>query len=267
MPDIDANEKAWGKAYHWRDAGDEWSKVWGGTEAMWWTTLFPRIRALVPTRTILEIAPGFGRCTQYLKELCGRLDVVDLNEKCIEACKERFEAASNIHYHVNDGRSLPMIEDESVDFAFSYDSLVHVDRDVLGAYLHELKRKLTPEGFGFIHHSNFATKVAGGERNPETGRLRENVHWRDETVSADGFLELCNDAGLHCVSQEIINWGQVSQCDVISRFSRRPPASGSYERWENDRFMVAASDASHVARVYDLAGPARPWVNSRRVSD
>ena len=47
-----------------------------------------------------------------------------------------------------------MVEDGSVDFAFSFDSLVHAEADVLGAYLGELARKLKPDGVGFIHHSN-----------------------------------------------------------------------------------------------------------------
>ena len=47
-----------------------------------------------------------------------------------------------------------MVDDESIDFAFSADSLVHADLDVIAAYLSELARTLRPNGVGFIHHSN-----------------------------------------------------------------------------------------------------------------
>ena len=64
---------------------------------------------------MLELAPGFGRATQYLKELCDRLIVVDLSERCIAACRERFAAAHNIEYHINDGTSLAMVPERAID--------------------------------------------------------------------------------------------------------------------------------------------------------
>ena len=41
----------------------------------------------------------------------------DRDEACIDACRKRFESDSRITCQVNDGRSLAMIDDESVDFA------------------------------------------------------------------------------------------------------------------------------------------------------
>src|SRR6266478_5857216 len=107
--------------YDWKQAGEEWSEPWGASEAQWNGTIFPRIRDCVPTGTILEIAPGFGRWTHFLKDLCQQLVVVDLSTKCIEACQARFADCTHITYHVNDGKSLAMIADESIDFVFSFD--------------------------------------------------------------------------------------------------------------------------------------------------
>lgn len=112
---------------------------------------------LLPAGTILEIAPGFGRWTQYLKDLCDELVIVDLSERCIDACRERFAGESNIEYHVNDGRSVDMIGSGTVDLAFSFDSLVHVDTDTLGSYLAGFARVLSPDGVAVIHHSNMGT--------------------------------------------------------------------------------------------------------------
>ena len=113
----------------------------------------------MPARTILEIAPGFGRWTQFLRPLCEDLIVVDLSPKCIEACQARFAEYGNITYHVNDGRSLDMVPNDAIDFAFSFDSLVHVESDVLHGYLSQLAQKLTPEGVAFLHHSNVGAYV------------------------------------------------------------------------------------------------------------
>ncbi len=68
--------------------------------------------------------------------------------------KKRFISNDNIEYHINDGKSLEQIQDESIDFAFSFDSLVHAESDVIQAYLEQLGKKLKPDGVGFIHHSN-----------------------------------------------------------------------------------------------------------------
>ena len=105
MASVEQNLTVW-ERWDWSQEGEEWSASWGGTEALWRTVLLPRIDAYVPTGTILEIAPGYGRWTQYLKDLCNRLIVVDLASQCIEHCRERFAADRNIEYHVNDGRSL-----------------------------------------------------------------------------------------------------------------------------------------------------------------
>jgi len=79
---------------------------------------------------------------------------VDLNSNCISACQERFADVKHAAFYANDGKSLAMVEDSSVDFAFSFDSLVHAEMDVIEAYCRELSRKLSPSGVAFIHHSN-----------------------------------------------------------------------------------------------------------------
>jgi hypothetical protein len=56
--------------------------------------------------------------------------------------------------------SLDVAVDGSVDFVFSFDSLVHVEMDVIEAYLKQLAAKLTPNGVGFIHRSNLGQYAA-----------------------------------------------------------------------------------------------------------
>ena len=177
MPSVNENAAIWTKEWDWSREGDEWSDWLGGTEAMWFGCILPRLHAFLPAPSILEIAPGFGRWTQYLKEQCDRLTVVDLAENCIEHCRERFKDDSHIAYHVNDGRSLEMVPNDSIDVAVSFDSLVHVDMDVLGSYVEQLQQKLTPTGVGIIHHSNMGSyrPVATLARRAP-GRVRGSAH-------------------------------------------------------------------------------------------
>jgi SAM-dependent methyltransferase len=241
MPEIGENAAIWDGTWDWSDRGDEWSRWWGGTPALWNGGLLPRIHAFVPAPTVLEIAPGFGRWTQYLRQLADRLVIVDLAQQCIDSCRERFADAHNIEYHVNDGRSLEMVEDDSVDFAFSFDSLVHVESDVLDAYLEQLARKLKPDGVGFIHHSNVGTLRAAARlahRTPERlrrrlvdrGLLLDIYAWRAESVTAAGFAARCEAVGLACIGQETISWEHGPfLMDCLSTFTPR----GS--RWDRPR--------------------------------
>src|SRR5438876_1112599 len=82
--------------YDWKDAGEEWSTPWGTSSAQWSGAILPRIRDCLPTDTILEIAPGYGRWTQYLKDYCRELSIVDRIDECIAACGHRFAANSHV---------------------------------------------------------------------------------------------------------------------------------------------------------------------------
>ena len=93
---LNGNRLTWDVDYSWADGGDSWSEQWGGPEKQWRGAILPRIRAFVPARTCLEIAPGHGRWTQFLKDLCDQLIVVDLSASCIAACQQRFSNCANI---------------------------------------------------------------------------------------------------------------------------------------------------------------------------
>src|SRR6516225_7004394 len=157
--------------YDWTEAGEEWSQPWGSSAAQWAGTILPRIRQCLPAKTILEIAPGFGRWTHYLKDYCNKLWAVDKSNDCIDACRQRFASVSHVRCVLNDGRSLSMTPDGSVDFVFSFDSFVHPDREIVEAYLRQLGAKLKIGGKGFIHHSNFGEYVnSARDRLPEGAR-------------------------------------------------------------------------------------------------
>ena len=46
-----------------------------------------------------------------------------------------------------------MAADASIDFAFSFDSLVHAEANILESYISELARVLKANAIAFIHHS------------------------------------------------------------------------------------------------------------------
>src|ERR1035437_1617743 len=178
MPDVRWNAAYWAGGYDWSLKGEEWSTVWGSSSAQWFGAILPRIRCFVPTANVLEIAPGFGRWTRFLATMCDRYYGVDISTECVDQCRKRF-SVSHMEFFANDGTSLSMIPDGSIDFAFSFDSLVHVDTSVIKAYVAQLISKLSPKGAAFIHHSNLAALES------PTGE----IHMRDPSVSARLFRE------------------------------------------------------------------------------
>jgi hypothetical protein len=261
VPSIETNKAVWGHDYTWPERGDEWSAPWGSAAMQWHGVIRPRIHTFLPARVALEIAPGYGRWTQFLQSEAHHLVVVDLNEACIEGCKERFAGATNISYHVNDGRSLAMVDDESVDFAFSFDSLVHGDLDVLRAYLAELSKKLSPDGVAFLHHSNigvYARQWAIERRLPR--RMSEamarlgfagNTHDRDFSVTAAAVEKACREVGLACVAQETVNWGHTLRIDAFSTMTRTGSKWARPNRVRANRhFMRQAADARQLDELY-----------------
>jgi SAM-dependent methyltransferase len=227
MPSMELNRQFWGTTYDWSGGGDEWSANWGRTETQWHGSILPRIRRHLPVHTILEIAPGFGRWTQFLAGLCERLILVDLSEKCISACQARFRDLQHVEYHVNDGQSLSFVAPNSVDFVFSFDSLVHVEAEVVESYVSEIGRILKHGGGAFLHHSNLgeysvlcaiASFIYSHHRlrkifRPEN--LLPNLHGRAMSMSAALFRAHAERAGVVCVTQERIDWGQTRAIDLL----------------------------------------------------
>ena len=143
-----------------------------------------------------------------------------------------------------------MVADRSIDFAFSFDSLVHVELDALAAYLGELARVLTPDGVAFLHHSNYGAYQRSArmlapvqpalDRLPTAARaglLRtgayRGAHWRAPSVTAGAFAAACRDVGLSCGGQELVNWeGGVQLLDCFSVIAR--PGS----RWAAPNHVV-----------------------------
>lgn len=264
MPDLDAIRDTWNTHSGWVAGGDEWSGPWGGTESLWWGTLLPRIHAFVPAGVVLELGPGQGRWSTYLSRLADRLILVDVSQHCVDGCTRRFGRDANVSCHLGDGRSLPMVGDRSVDFAFSFDSLVHAEADVLQSYAQELSRTLKPDGIAFLHHSNMAVyrhAASLARRVPDPVRrqltirgLLVNVYaWRAESTSATQFAQFCAQAGLACVAQELIAWEYGRHLtDVISVVTPR----GS--RWDrpnrvvrNRAFMDEARGRARLVALYE----------------
>lgn len=241
MDNIKLNAELWGKYYDWTGAGEEWSEMWGGSRAQWLGSLYPRISAFLPAQSILEIAPGYGRWTQYLLSACKQYLGIDLSQDCIDACKKRFGGATHASFSTNDGISLSRASDSSIDFVFSFDSLVHAAADVMSAYVTEILRVLRNDGVAFIHHSNWLEIE---------GRVTNN-HGRGLDVSADFVKEAVVKAGGVVLIQEKINWGESECTDCLSLFGHNGPSEPVLI--ENHDFMLEGNNIRKYQSPYTRA--------------
>jgi hypothetical protein len=253
--------------YRWTDAGEEWSRPWGNSAALWFGAIYPRIHGCLPARHVLEIAPGFGRWTQFLRTQCDRLSAVDSASECVDACRARFAGDQRVQIFQNDGKSLEMIEDDSIDFAFTFDSLVHSNVEIVDAYVRQLARKLTRRGRAFIHHSNLAMYPLSARPWPKPFRKAfENVglitrtNRRASDMSAGRFRELSARAGLICLSQELVNWRSKGLIDCFSVVARADGGEqATPDAIANPHFMQEAELIRLRSRLYqrDESGSER----------
>jgi SAM-dependent methyltransferase len=215
---------------------------------LWYGELLPRLHYFLPARHLLEIACGFGRMTQYLLGNCESYTGVDLVERCVAHCRQRFEGFPKARFHLTDGKSLDTVEDGSVAFAFSWDSMVHCGPDVLEAYTRALARKLMPGARGFIHHSN----VGGLRHSVPRESAAVSRHWRDEHMSAQLFREFCERSGLRCLVQELVPCGSDEDADCFSLCVKPEPgrAYGDCAVRQNGTFYASAADRRALTLLY-----------------
>lgn len=213
MPDVKFNTDWW-NSYDWAKGGAEWTGGYGGPDMAWDSAIEPRIRALLPGRDghILELGPGFGLWTSRLRNLSARMTLVDLAATCLDGCKAKF-GTRNMTYVLNDGKTLPGVADGSVDFVFSWHSLVHCQHDVMSSYARELARVMRVGATGVIQHSNY-----GEYLDPTTGKHSiNNPGTFGEDMTGEKFAKDCSAAGIQVTYQEVVPWGHADH--YVSCFS------------------------------------------------
>ena len=259
MPTLAWNKNYWDAGTDWTDRGEGWSGPWGTPEMQWYGSVYPRIHRHLRAGTILEIACGYGRWTNFLKEHCDRLIGVDLVDQCVQACRDRFADASHVSFVQNDGRSLDFVPDGSVDFVFSFDSLVHVDATVMRGYLSQFPRILKPRGTAFLHHSNLGAYPLQARilRIPKVRRvfslahlIERQSHNREPGMSAQRMAAIAQECGLTVVGQECVTWSTRRMLLDCMTTLRVNCGGAAVEPIANPNFMSEAQNWKRLRGLY-----------------
>ena len=159
------------------------------------------------TNRIIELACGRGRHVSCYIERAKKVVLVDILEKNIEYCRERFQEEEKIEYYVNNGYDLHELLSNSYTALFTYDAMVHFEMLDIFQYLKETARVLCEGGRALFHHSN---NTSDYRVSFTTGKHGRNY------MSRDLFAYLANRAGLLVLEQREINWGGVEKLDCIT---------------------------------------------------
>lgn len=209
------NRERW-TDWDWSSRGEEWTASEEWKQALIDDVLLTRIPA---GGVVLEIGPGGARWSSVLQARTRRLILVDVSERPLELCRERFAAAENVEYVLSGGNDLPGVEDSCVDAVWSFDVFVHVAPTDQAGYLSEIARVLSPGGVAVIHHAD--------GRN--LGDLPSRSGWRTP-MSRHLFATLAEQRGL-TVEAQIDSWGARARHDLSAfhdaiTVCRKPAAPG-----------------------------------------
>jgi SAM-dependent methyltransferase len=95
------NRERW-SGYDWGGRGEEWN-----ASPEWKQSLIDDVLARwIPSgAAVLEIGPGAGRWSEVLAERALRLVLVDVSERPLELCRERFNDDPHIQYVLSSGKA------------------------------------------------------------------------------------------------------------------------------------------------------------------
>ena len=105
-----------------------------------------------PEHVGVEIGPGGGRWTRYLLDF-RKLHVVDYHSELLDEVKKSFNRP-NMRFIKNNGCDFPGVEEESVDFLFSFGCFVHLDAHLIDGYLKNIRAIVKPGANVLIQYSD-----------------------------------------------------------------------------------------------------------------
>ncbi|HTW43713.1 MAG TPA: class I SAM-dependent methyltransferase [Solirubrobacteraceae bacterium] len=192
------NRQRW-DGWDWSSRGEEWN-----ASPEWKQALIDDVldRWMPAGGAILEIGPGGGRWSEPLLARAARLVLVDVSERPLALCKERFAAGENVEFVLSGGADIPGVAYASIDAVWSFDVFVHVAPVDQAGYMREIARVLVPGGVAVIHHSD--------GRNRGLAPSRQG--WRSP-MSRGLFASLARASGLR-VERQLDSWGPDGRYDL-----------------------------------------------------
>lgn len=175
---------------------EEWMEVFWKKDSIFYP-LFQQLN----TEHLLEIACGTGRHSSKIIEHVKTLYLLETSKEALKLAQQRFnDYAPKVHYiHSPDGLGIPKgnIAEASLTAVFSYDAMVHFEKEAVEAYIKDSFRVLKQGGLALLHHSNY-------DKNPN-GKFTDNPGWRNY-MTQDLFVALSQKYGFDVLHSEIFSF-------------------------------------------------------------
>ena len=109
----------------------------------------------------LEVGCGPGRLMRPMSRHFVEIHGVDVSDEMIALSKEKLADIPNARTYVTDGSTLPMFDDESFEFVYSYAVFQHIPaREVIVSYLREIHRVMKTGGLAVLHFNGLINRLA-----------------------------------------------------------------------------------------------------------
>jgi SAM-dependent methyltransferase len=112
-----------------------------------------------PTDDVLELGCGVARIGRELAAHCGTWTGVDISDNMLRHARQRLAGQPNARFHLLTRSRLDMLEDASIDKAYSIAVFCHMDKEDLYLYLQDLHRVLRPGGLIFVETWNLVHPI------------------------------------------------------------------------------------------------------------
>ncbi|TVQ40919.1 MAG: class I SAM-dependent methyltransferase [Wenzhouxiangella sp.] len=189
---------------------------------------------LQPDDVILELGCGAARIGRELIARCGHYVGTDISPNMIRVAGRRLAGHDNVRLEVLERTSLSMIDDESIDKAYSVAVLCHMDKEDLFLYLSEFARVLKPGGLAYIETWNLADPVGWERWMYEVNFWKRSDHAQRKDVARNQF----------CVAEEFQLYAERAGLDVLVCFRDSP-----WLQLVVGRDLDAATRAGHRLRL------------------
>lgn len=190
---------AWFHTDHMNDYFDKAESVCALNTFWGEDSIFYKMFKKLDLDNVIELAAGRGRHVRMYEQEAKHIVLVDILQKNIDFCKERFKDNIKIDYYCNNGYNLSDLNDDEYSALFTYDAMVHFEMMDIFKYLNDIHRVLKRGGMALFHHSNNASNYKNAFANAVGGR---------SYMSKDLFAYLSYRAGFDVIEQHVIDWGE-----------------------------------------------------------
>jgi ubiquinone/menaquinone biosynthesis C-methylase UbiE len=142
--EVDVVKAPWENSLYYDDAEKSIHLFWGEN------TRFRQYFNRLDLTNVIELACGYGRHSEIVAPMAGKLTLIDVFEKNIKNCQTRLSQVNNVTYCLGNGFDFSPVENSSSTTIFCYDAMVHFPMNLMLSYLNETSRVLKRGGDGTL---------------------------------------------------------------------------------------------------------------------